>query len=181
MNAPSVLRRQIVTDRLVLRPTDLADAERAFVIQSDWEVARMLRMAAFPPEREGMRAWFSDHAREWAEGSAYRFAVMSRGLVVGIVDIDEISGQQGELGYWFDRACWGQGYAFEAAQAAVDFAFRIVSLTRLRSGHAADNAASGKILSKLGFHGLGTVQAMSQSRGREIQQRSYELAAPPRP
>ncbi len=177
MNAPSVLRRQIVTDRLVLRPTDLADAERAFVIQSDWEVARMLRMAAFPPEREGMRAWFSDHAREWAEGSAYRSAVEAGGLMVGVVDIDEISDRPGELGYWFDRAAWGRGYAFEAAQAAVDFAFRTVGLTRLRSGHAADNAASGKILSKLGFRSIGTALVMSRSRGEEIRQRSLELSA----
>ena len=181
MSETPIPRGQIETERLVLRPTSPADAERAFAIQSDWEVARMLRMATFPPEREGMQAWFADHEREWAEGSAYRFAIVSRGLVVGIVDIDEISGRQGELGYWFDRACWGQGYAFEAAQAAVDFAFRVVGLTRLRSGHAADNAASGKILSKLGFHLLGTVQVMSQSRGQEIQQRSYELVAPPRP
>lgn len=178
MNEAPVQRRRIATDRLALRPTSLADAERAFAIQSDWEVARMLRMAVFPPEREGMRAWFSDHEREWAEGSAYRFAVESGGLMVGVVDIDEISGRQGELGYWFDRACWGRGYAFEAARAAVDFAFRTVGLTRLRSGHAADNAASGKILSKLGFISIGTALVMSQSRGEEIRQRSLELPAP---
>lgn len=178
MNGTPVPRSQIVTDRLVLRPTNLADAERAFAIQSDWEVTRMLRMAIFPPEREGMRAWFSDHEREWVEGSAYRFAVEAGGLMVGVVDIDEISDRQGELGYWFDRAAWGRGYAFEAAQAAVDFAFRTIGLGRLRSGHAADNAASGKILSKLGFRSIGTARVMSHSRGEEIQQRSLELAAP---
>ncbi|WP_293796880.1 GNAT family N-acetyltransferase [uncultured Bosea sp.] len=180
MNGTSVPRRQIVTDRLVLRPTRLADAERAFAIQSDWEVARMLRMAIFPPEREGMRAWFSDHAREWAEGSVYRFAVVAGGLMIGVVDIDEISGRQGELGYWFDRAAWGRAYAFEAAQTAVDFAFRTIGLTRLRSGHAADNAASGKILAKLGFRSIGTALVMSHSRGEEIRQCSLELVAPVR-
>lgn len=181
MSRAPIPRGQIVTDRLVLRPTEPADADRAFAIQSDWEVTRMLRMATFPPGREDMQAWFSDHHREWAEGSAYRFAVTSRGHVVGIVDIDEISGQQGELGYWFDRASWGQGYAFEAARAAVDFAFRTIGLTQLRSGHAADNAASGKILSKLGFRLLGTEMVASQSRGHEIQQRCFELAAPTHP
>lgn len=181
MSGTSIPRRRIVTDRLVLRPTESADAERAFAIQSDWEVTRMLRMAAFPPDPEDMRAWFSDHAREWTEGTAYRFAVEASGHVVGVVDIDEISDRQGELGYWFDRACWGQGYAFGAAQAAVDFAFGAAGLTRLRSGHAADNAASGKILSKLGFRSIGTVQVMSRSRGEAVRQQYLELAAPARP
>lgn len=178
MNALVIPRRRIVTDRLVLRPTGSTDAERAFAIQSDWEVARMLRMATFPPDREGIRTWFADHAREWDEGSAYRFAVEQQGQVVGVVDIDEISGSHGELGYWFDRDCWGRGYAFEAAQAAVNFAFGSIGLTQLRSGHAADNAASGKVLLKLGFRLAGSRRVASQSRGHEIEQRCFELAAP---
>uniref|UniRef100_A0A9E7ZUZ3 GNAT family N-acetyltransferase n=1 Tax=Bosea sp. NBC_00436 TaxID=2969620 RepID=A0A9E7ZUZ3_9HYPH len=178
MNALPIERRQIVTDRLVLRPTSVLDADRAFEIQSDWQVTQMLRMASFPPERAQIREWFSDHEREWAEGTAYRFAVELRGEFVGIADIDEISEAQGELGYWFDRSCWGHGYAFEAAQAVVDFAFSSIGLTQLRSGHAADNSASGKVLLKLGFRSVGTQRVASLSRGQDIQHECYELRAP---
>lgn len=169
---------RIVTERLVLRPTTPADADRAFHIQSNWEVARMLRMASYPPDRDDIEAWFAGHGGEWAAGEAYRFAVEREGHVIGLTDIDEIARREGELGYWFDQASWGQGYAFEAAQAVVRFAFRQIGLEGLRSGHAADNAASGNVLLKLGFRPLDTVRVASRSRGEDILQQRYALAAP---
>src|SRR5262249_35297066 len=135
---------RMTTDRLALRPTCGADADRAFEIQSDWDVTRMLRMASFPPDREEMRRWFADHHREWMIGEAYRFAVEFQARLIGIVDIDEIAQGEGELGYWFEQASWGRGYASEAARAVVRFAFDVVGLSRLRSGHATDNTGSGK-------------------------------------
>ena len=178
MKTSSVPRRSIATERLVLRPTNADDADRAFEIQSDWEVVRMLRMASFPPDREEIGRWFADHKREWTTGEAYRFAVELQGRFIGVADIDEISGREGELGYWFERANWGQGYAFEAARAVVDFAFSKLGLSTLRSGHAADNAASGSVLLKLGFCPFDTVREVSRSRGREITQRRYTLSMP---
>lgn len=168
---------QIVTERLVLRPTAASDAERAFEIQSDWEVTRMLRMAAFPPDREDIQSWFADHRREWVAGEAYRFAVELQGRLIGVVDVDEISQQEGDLGYWFEQASWGHGYAREAAQAVVDFAFGNVRLRELRSGHAVENAASGNVLLKLGFRPLDIVRVASRPQGQEIQQKRYILSA----
>jgi ribosomal-protein-alanine N-acetyltransferase len=156
------------TGRLVLRPTIEADAERAFDIQSDWEVGRMLRMASFPPDRAELRQWFADHCREWQAGEAYRFAVDFGGKMIGIVDVDEIADRKGSLGYWLDRACWGRGYAFESAQCVAEFAFREVGLSELTAGHVHDNPASGRILTKLGFLPVRTARLFSRSRGEEI-------------
>jgi RimJ/RimL family protein N-acetyltransferase len=178
MNMGSIPLHQLITDRLVLRPTSVLDAGRAFEIQSDWEVTRMLRMASFPPSREGIVQWFADHPRQWAAGEAYRFGVELLGRLIGVVDIDEISPGEGELGYWFDQANWGQGYAPEAARSVVRFAFCDVGLQRLRSGHAVDNLASASVLLKLGFRPLDTVQRMSRSRGEEIMQRRCILTSP---
>ncbi|WDZ75068.1 GNAT family N-acetyltransferase [Ensifer adhaerens] len=165
----------LCTHRLVLRPTTPADATRAFEIQSDWDVTRMLRMAQFPPSLDDMTGWFAEHQGEWTSGTAFRFAIERAGRMIGVVDLDEIDGDQGELGYWLEKPSWGQGYALEAAQAVVDFAFRVLGLTTLRSGHAADNPASGKVLVKLGFRPHRTVQKASRSRGEEILHQSYSL------
>jgi ribosomal-protein-alanine N-acetyltransferase len=173
-----VLPHKLKTDHLVLRPTSGSDAGRAFEIQSNWEVTRMLRRASFPPDREGLINWFADHPREWAAAEAYRFGVELRGRLIGIVDIDEISQREGELGYWFDQASWGQGYASEAAKAVVQFGIYDVGLQCLRAGHAADNRASGNVLLKLGFRRCDVVQRMSRSRGEEIIQRRYILTSP---
>lgn len=163
------------TDRLVLRPTRGADADRAFVIQSDWEVTRMLRMASFPPDRCEIRRWFADHAREWRAGQAYHFAVELEGRMIGVADIDEIREQDGSLGYWFDRSEWGQGYAHEAACAVVRFAREDAGLLKLTAGHAYDNPASGRILSKLGFRPFDVVPRLSRARGETIMQHRYVL------
>ena len=115
MNTSPIPPRSMTTGRLVLRPTRGSDADRAFEIQTDWEVTRMLRMASFPPDRQEIRRWFADHQREWLAGEAYRFAVELAGRMVGVVDVDGIAEREGSLGYWLDRAAWGRGYAFEAA------------------------------------------------------------------
>ena len=169
----------LTTARLLLRPTDALDAGRAFDIQSDWSVTRMLRTARFPPDRLEIQRWFADHPREWHQGEAYRFSVEREGKLIGLVDIDEINAAWGDLGYWFAATAWGQGYASEAAQAVVRFAFEKVGLLGLRSGHAGDNAASRNILLKLGFCEVDTVRVKSRSREENIIQYRYALHRPP--
>jgi ribosomal-protein-alanine N-acetyltransferase len=161
------------TDRLLLRPTNVADADRGFEIQTDWEVARMLSLASFPPDRQEIEGWFADHPRQWEAGHAYRFAVVLNGKMVGLVDIDGIGEREGSLGYWLDRAVWGHGYAFEAAQAVTRFAIEDVGLVKLKAGHAHDNPASGRILTKLGFNRLDIVERFSRPRNEYISQCRY--------
>lgn len=175
MNAAAIPQCRLETDRLVLRPTAAADIGRAFEIQSDWNVTRMLRMASFPPDRGEIASWFAEHQREWESGEAYRFAVESEGRLIGVVDIDGVAEGEGELGYWFEQAVWGRGYASEAARAVVRFAFGEIALSQLRSAHAADNLASRNVLAKLGFHPLDMVQRHSRSRGELVTQCRYVL------
>jgi RimJ/RimL family protein N-acetyltransferase len=174
-NMSSIPLRSIKTDRLFLRPTRGSDADRAFEIQADREVTRMLSLASFPPDQQEIARWFADHEREWLAGEAYRFAVDLEGRMIGMVDIDGIIEREGTLGYWLDRAAWGRGYAFEAAHAVTRFALEDVGLTRLRAGHADDNPASGRILTKLGFILIDMVEGFSRPRGENIARRRYKL------
>ena len=135
----------------------------------------MLSMASCPPARHDIERWFADHEREWRAGEAYRFAVGLDGRMIGMVDIDGI---EGTLGYWLDRAARGRGYAFEAAHAVTRFAFKDGGLTRLKAGHADDNPASGRILAKLAFTLIDSVEVLSRSRGETIRRQRYKLAYP---
>lgn len=165
------------TPRLTLRPSDGWDAARAFEIRSDPAVSRMLSLARFPPDEAEIAGWFADHPREWAEGLAFRFAVEREGRMIGLVDLDDISvdGEEAEIGAWLERACWGQGYAGEAADAIVDWAFGPLGLRRIRAGHAEDNAASARMVAMMGFRHVGDVTVPSLSRGEEVLQRRYIL------
>ncbi len=155
------------------------DHPRAFEIQSNWNVTRNLRMARFPPNRAETAAWFAGHEAEWMDGTAYRFAILRSDRMIGLADVDEIAGGEGSLGYWLDETEWGQGLAFEAASAVVQFVFTQVELAALVSGHADDNLASGRVLTKLGFKPVGNETVPSRARGTDIVQRRYRLYPTP--
>lgn len=167
------------TERLLLRPTRVEDAPRFAEIQSNWNVTRMLRLAPWPVVETEMAAWVATHPDEWAQGSAYRFAVERDGKVIGCCDADDIAGDQGEIGYWYDEAHWGGGIASEAAQALVRFAMEDLGLVRLDAGHAADNPASGKVLERVGFRFQADITRYSRPHGEDRPYRTYTLMSRP--
>jgi ribosomal-protein-alanine N-acetyltransferase len=171
MNLP--LEYQLQTSRLLLRRFTVADAARVCEIQSNWNVARMLRIASYPPSVESIVAWLAEHEAEWLSGKAYRFAVLFDGHLTGCCDVDEIQGNTGELGYWYDEPYWGRGFASEASGAVQRFALDGLGLKRLKSGRAMDNLASGRVLTKLGFK-LGARRLQwHQPRQEEIWHQTY--------
>lgn len=65
-------------------------------------------------------------------------------------------GEQGyELGFHLRPKFWGQGYAVEAANAVIHHAFTVLRAEGLFAGHHPNNAASKKVLAKLGFLYIG--------------------------
>jgi ribosomal-protein-alanine N-acetyltransferase len=173
-----VPRLALKTTRLISRPSAEEDVSRAFEIRSDWEVSRMLRIPTFPPNYEDINCWFRQHREEWADGKAYRFAILDQSRMVGLVDIESVADGEGVLGYWLEREAWGQGFAFEAAAAVVRFAFETVGLSKIRAAHASDNQASGAALRKLGFARVSSERRFSHSRREDLTQVFYVLRKP---
>jgi RimJ/RimL family protein N-acetyltransferase len=68
----------------------------------------------------------------------------------------EAEHERAEVGYWIGVSYWGQGYATEAARAAVDFAFRHFGVNRVFAFHFTTNPASGRVLQKIGMRREGT-------------------------
>jgi RimJ/RimL family protein N-acetyltransferase len=56
-----------------------------------------------------------------------------------------------ELGFHIVREKWGRGYAFEAAQGVISYAFGTLRLSHIMAGHHPENSNSRKILLRLGF------------------------------
>jgi len=57
-----------------------------------------------------------------------------------------------EIGWRLGRAHWRQGFATEAARAALTFAWDPVGLDRVVSVHAVGNDPSGRVMQKIGMH-----------------------------
>lgn len=60
-----------------------------------------------------------------------------------------------EIGFHLRPKFWRQGYAVEAANAVIEYAFAVLKAEGLFAGHNPQNTASAKVLRKLGFRYIG--------------------------
>jgi RimJ/RimL family protein N-acetyltransferase len=102
-----------------------------------------------------------EQTREWLEGILARppetgttLAVELResGELVGHVNvIVDVANRQGEIGFMFHPGHQGRGYATEATRALLDHAFEHYGLHRVYGRLEPRNAASARVLEKLGM------------------------------
>ena len=78
-------------------------------------------------------------------------------LIGGIGIQAESDGTQ-QLGYWLTPDAWGRGYATEAGRAVIAMARHALGYKQLHAWHFADNPASGRVLTKLGFRPTGRIE-----------------------
>lgn len=69
--------------------------------------------------------------------------------ICGLIKRDTLSDV--DIGYAFLQSFWGQGYAYEAANAIVLYAEEQLKLNRLVAITSIDNDSSARLLEKLGF------------------------------
>jgi RimJ/RimL family protein N-acetyltransferase len=149
------------TARLLLRPFTEADTDALFALQSD---ARVLQYWDSPPWSERARAQrFIASCRQMEqEGSGARLAIerSSDGLFIGWCSLAKWNPdyRSATMGYCLDNAAWGQGFATEAARALLEWAFETLELNRVQAATDARNAASARVLEKLGFMREGTLR-----------------------
>jgi RimJ/RimL family protein N-acetyltransferase len=67
------------------------------------------------------------------------------------LDIEDLHSNNASIGYFVDKNQWGNGYATEMIKALVDFGFRELELHRIYANCDADNAASRRVLEKVGM------------------------------
>ncbi len=149
------------TPRLCLRPFTSADADALFALHRN---AYVLRYWDAPPWSERDRAErFIANCRKMAEeGSGARLAIerVSDGAFIGWCGLTRWNPdyRSAALGYCLDDATWGRGYATEAALALLGWAFATLDLNRVQAETDTRNAASARVLEKLGFKREGTLR-----------------------
>ena len=149
------------TARLRLRPFTSADADALFALHSNPHV---LRYWDAPPWSTPERAHgFVARCRQLAEeGSGARLAMerASDAAFLGWCGLSRWNPdyRSAALGYCLDDAAWGQGYATEASRALLAWAFDTLDLNRVQAEADTRNAASARVLEKLGFVREGTLR-----------------------
>lgn len=144
----------IGAERVRLRHLQESDTDSLFEIFSDREA---LRFWGFPPyieraEAEQLLAEIHEHFRQKTLFQ-WGIALNSNDQIIGtstLFHFDEKS-RRAEIGYILDRRYWGKGLANEALTALLEFAFETLNLHRLEADIEPRNAASVKIIERLGF------------------------------
>src|SRR5204863_5466253 len=106
------------------------------------------------------------------------------GRAMGTIGLDGIQFElrawrvdQAELGYWIAPPLWGRGLMTEAAQAVMRCGFETIGLHKITVGCLADNAASRRVIEKLGFRLVGRREDDVWRDGRWWSVLRYELTA----
>lgn len=146
----------IATSRLLLRPYAEGDLDDLYDIQSRPEVTRYLYWDV--RSRDQVREALEKKIRASAlieQGDVLTLAVVlpETGIVIGDVMLRWASSEhrQGEIGYLFHPRFGGRGYATEAAVVMLRLGFEGLGLHRIIGRLDARNAASARVLGRLGM------------------------------
>jgi RimJ/RimL family protein N-acetyltransferase len=146
----------------VLRPFIPADVEAIHPVYSDPEVMRHVGDGPVAGREETARVVGEYIAQQERQGFSF-WAVVERdsGTVIGDAGLYPLDGRgpEVELGYTLGRAWWGHGYATEAARALLDAAFGELGLDEVVAVADPANAASIRVLDKLGMERVGSREA----------------------
>jgi [ribosomal protein S5]-alanine N-acetyltransferase len=147
----------IETERLILRGAVPADADVWVTFIADPDFGRYVPKSKVtrPPQERAERI-ISAYQRRWESQplSAVGWAVTRKEdqQFIGLCGIEVLEGtSDGELDYLLGKPYWGQGFATEAARAAVRFSFEHTTWERIVAAIVPANSASGRVLDHLGF------------------------------
>ena len=165
-----LITMRIVTDRLVLREFVIDDWPAVLAYQRD------SRYLQFYPWTERTEAAVRDFVGMFVDQQAerprrkFQFAitVLDDGRLIGNCGVRRkpANDWEADIGYELAPVYWGRGYATEAAIAIVNFGFRELKLHRISSWCIADNAASARVLERVGLHLEGRLRENEYFKGR---------------
>ena len=147
--------RMIHTSRLLLRWPEPADAQALLEIHQDPEVLEqgLVTLTAPPGGIDVALRNIDRMLRHWRRYGYGQWSVVERATeqVVGCVGLrhrDELS--EIELGWIIRRSHWGDGFATEAAQAAIAWAWQTTTIDHIISLIRPDDARSMRVAEKSG-------------------------------
>lgn len=146
-------RTVIETQRLILREATAEDAAFMLKLLNEPSWRRYIAEHSVATLEDAVTYLVERYLPAYASGFGLWIAELrAGGLPVGVCGLvrrpylDDM-----DIGFAFLEACWGQGYAREAAESVVAYARRALGASRLLAITLPDNRASIALLERLGF------------------------------
>ena len=165
---------ELKTRRLILRPVAMTDADAMVQLAGrDFEVARWLTSFAWPYEEGTAEAFLKTVVGKDPFETEALYAITLGGVFIGVVaiqppgDLEDLADLP-TLGYWLGRAFQGHGYAGEAVEAVLDWAFDAFGTDAIAARAFEDNFRSRGLLRKLGFKPYAMTERFSRALDRRV-------------
>jgi RimJ/RimL family protein N-acetyltransferase len=147
------------TERLILRPLALDDADQIQALFPQWEIVRFLRdIVPWPYPPNGALEYIRDIALpDTDRGGAFNWTlrlIADPDRIIGFLALK--IGESHNRGFWLDPRHQGHGLMTEACAWTNDFWFDIVGQPTLRVSKAIANTASRRISLKHAMRVIGT-------------------------
>ena len=142
------------TERLILRPWELSDAEDLYKYASDPQVGPI---AGWPVHtsvensREIIKTVFGEPETYAVVPKSIGKAVGCAGLMIGSKSNTDLPDTEAEVGYWIGVPFWGKGMIPEAVRRLMQHAFEDLNLNKLWCGYFDGNIHSKRVQEKCGF------------------------------
>lgn len=153
---------RIETDRLYLRPVTLKDAEDMYTYASKEETTFYVYDAhrSLEETEDNITRYFINHPI-----GKYGMELKETGKLIGTIDLRIQEREfQAEIGYVMNPDYRGNGYMTEAGRALVKLGFEVLNLERIFALHDEKNAASGKVMQRLGMTKEGVLRQVNKDR-----------------
>lgn len=146
------------TERMTVRDFAMDDLEDLQAILGDEET-----MAYSEPTYTRERT--AEFLRQFCveKKGAVAAVLKATGRVIGYILFHELDGGVYEMGWFFNRACWGKGYALEACKAVVDHAFNQQNAHKIFA-ETIDGGKSVGLMKKLGMKPEGIQRSQVKDR-----------------
>ncbi len=149
---------RIETPRLIIRELLPEDEQGMYEMDSDPEVHTYLGNRPYTDIAQS-RENIDFVRQQYIDNGIGRWAVTLKdtGEFVGWTGFklmtEKVNGHVGhyDFGYRHTRKHWRKGYAYEAAQAALDYGIDVLGIKNIYAMTDVNNAGSRRILEKLGF------------------------------
>ncbi len=146
----------IETKRMVIRNFAPGDAADLYEILGDSETMKFCEPAYTLEQTKEFLTTFCIERK-----GAVAAVEKERGKVIGYILFNHQGDGVYEMGWFFNRSVWRQGYAYEACQAVVDFAFEECHAHKIFA-ETIDSVKSVKLMEKLGMQREGIQRSQTK-------------------
>jgi len=137
----------------------MSDADDIFDnYASDPEVTRYVTWRPYKDRRDVV-PFLQSRLDRWDSGEEYSWALTlpPDDRIIGMIGC-RVREHTADIGYVLGRDYWNRGFVTEAAEAIVDWAIQVESISRVKAVCDIENKASSRVLEKVGMQREGILR-----------------------